>query len=205
VTDIAGYLDPASEAWGREPVEIVDMIPAPLGLQPNDYIIQSWTDRPYGEVERVDLSSVHDGDKIAVRMTWASKTIGTGSGEGFPDSAAIAFPVRGDPILLNMGSEDAPIHALQWKSRGNEVRSVLAEGIGSSLPGPGVAESGKGGWSTGKWTVVMSRTLNGPPEVARLAPGETTRIGIAVWNGTNEERAGIKAVSGDWTDFLIEA
>jgi DMSO reductase family type II enzyme heme b subunit len=204
VTDIAAYQNPAASQWTGVAHETVDMIPAPLGLQPNDYIIASWQNRPYGKIETVETACVHDGKSIAVLLRWACAKLSTGQAEGFPDAAAIAFPVRGDPILLNMGSDEAPIHALQWKSKGNEVRSVLAEGIGTSLPGPRVAEGGKGGWSAGHWGLVLWRSLDGPEGAARLAAGTPTRIGFAVWNGANEERAGIKAVSGDWTDLTLQ-
>ncbi len=205
VADIDSYLDPAAAVWSSEAANRIDMIPAPLGLQPTDHIIATWENRPYGEAEWADLKSVHDGETLAVHISWSCAKISIGASEGFPDAAAIAFPVRGEPILLSMGSSDAPMHMLQWKAKGNETRSVLAEGIGSSLPGPSVSENGKGGWSQGIWSVVFSRSLNAPENASPLSAGMTTLIGVAVWNGTNEERAGIKAVSGDWTDFILEA
>jgi DMSO reductase family type II enzyme heme b subunit len=51
----------------------------------------------------------------------------------------------------------------------------------------------------------MLRTLAGGPEAATLVAGASTLIGFAVWNGTNEERAGLKAVSKDWTPLDIDA
>ncbi len=51
---------------------------------------------------------------------------------------------------------------------------------------------------------MFTRTLAGEGESASLVPGSNTQIGIAVWNGTNEERAGIKAVSGDWTALVLD-
>ncbi len=205
VTDISGFLDPVARPWNGIAAERVDMMPSPLGLQPNDYIIASWEERPYGELEVLSAASVHDGQRIAVRLVWEKDKPSAGAGEGFPDAAAIAFPVRGDPLLMQMGSADAPIHALQWRARGNETRSVNAEGIGSSKPGPDVAAAGKGGWSGGNWHVVMTRNLAVPQGGAVLVSGHATRIGFAVWNGHNEERAGIKAVSLDWIDLELEA
>ena len=79
--------------------------------------------------------------------------------------------------------------------RKRQARSVLAKGIGSTLPGASVDETANGSWSGGRWTVVFTRSLAGSGESASLVPGSTTQIGIAVWNGSNEERAGIKAVS----------
>jgi len=205
VSDIAGHLDPVAAAWSAVPTETVEMMPAPLGLQPNDYIIASWENRAYGELAQIETQSVHDGEHIVVRMVWDKAKPSAGAGESFPDAAALTFPVRGDPLLMEMGAPDAPIHALQWKARGNEVRSVAATGIGKSMPGVAVSERGQGGWSGGRWHVVMARTLNGPQDAAIIAPGVPTRIGFVVWDGSNEERAGIKAVSLDCIDFLPDA
>jgi len=180
------------------------MLPAPLELQNNEYVRASWEGRPYGELGEIETASVHDGTQIAVLVNWASAQANTGAGEGFPDAAAIAFPVRGEPILHQMGSKETPIHFLQWLARGNIVRSVLAEGMGSSRTGGAANEAVAAGWSAGRWSVVFTRTLKGSPDVSGLVAGAATTIGFAVWDGGNEERAGIKAVSVEWTDLEIE-
>ncbi len=205
VANIGGYLDPASGEWRDVPGTTVEMVPAPLGLQPTDYIIASWQDRPYGEVESLLASSVHDGNRIAIRLDWASARPNTGAGEGFPDAAAIAFPVRGEPELMQMGSEDAPVHFLQWMARKNMVRSVLATGIGLSVTAPSIAETVAAGWSSGRWTVVFTREMSGTSDVSSLSPEKNSQIGFAIWNGANEERAGIKAVSPAWEDLILRA
>jgi hypothetical protein len=42
-------------------------------------------------------------------------------------------------------------------------------------------------------------------DVAPLVAGEKTGIGFALWEGANEERAGIKAFSVDWLDLTLDA
>ncbi|MFO1091437.1 MAG: ethylbenzene dehydrogenase-related protein [Hyphomicrobiales bacterium] len=205
VADLRPFLEPDSSEWTTVPPFPVEMVPAPLGLQPTAYVIVSWTDRPYGELEGLTLAAVHDGARIAVRLSWPDATEDLGKGEAFPDGAAITFPVSGDPILVQMGSPDAPIHALQWKARADEVRPVLMTGIGSSRPGPAVEQAAKGRYADGRWQLVLSRTLAAPEGGAVLKAGSPARIGIAVWNGSNQERAGIKAASVDWIDFQLEA
>jgi DMSO reductase family type II enzyme heme b subunit len=204
VADVGGYLEPDSTLWTSVEAQAVEMAPAPLGLQPTAYVIVSWTARPYGELARLSFASVHDGSRIAVRLAWADATQDDGKGEAFPDGAAITFPVSGDPILVQMGSPDAPIHAVQWQARANATRSVLMTGIGSSRPGPPVAEAATGTYADGAWRLVLSRTLASPEGGAVLRPGQPSRIGMAVWNGSNQERAGIKAASVDWVNFQLE-
>ncbi len=205
ITAIADYAATTAAGWRQIAVETVEMAPAPVEMQPNGFIQANWRDRPYGQLASLEAQSVHDGTSIAVRLRWASERPETGGREGFPDGAAIAFPVTGEPALWSMGNEDEPVQFIQWQAMKNRVRSVVAWGIGSSVPGSAVSESVTAGWSQGFWTIVMLRTLAGGPEAATLQPGTETRIGFAVWNGSNEERAGIKAVSVDWSPLIIEA
>lgn len=205
VSDVAAFNDPAAGVWQEVGNTSLELVPAPLGLQPNDYIIVSWEGRPYGEVSAINASAVHDGKRLAVRLNWQKARPDTGAGEGFADSVALAFPVRGEPLITEMGTPDAPIHALQWVARKNEIRSVIAKGIGTSNEGATMEETVNAGWSQGAWSVVLQRNLAGSGEVANLAPGVQTKIGFAVWDGGNQERAGIKAVSADWTEFELEA
>ncbi len=204
VDTIAEYTDPPSPGWASVEMAEIEMIPAPLGLQPTEYIQVSWEERAYGALEQASLRAVHDGTTIAVQVIWDDPQPATGAGEGFPDGAAIAFPVRGEPELMQMGSPEAPMQFVQWQASKKQARSVLAKGIGSTVPGAAVGETANGSWSGGRWTVVFTRTLAGEGESASLVPGSNTQIGIAVWNGTNEERAGIKAVSADWTALALD-
>ena len=205
VTSLSDYADPAATGWQDVAPEEVEMVPAPLGLQPTEHIRVMWEDRAYGELDAVNVRAVHDGTSIAVHLNWAAQKPGTGAGEGFPDGAAIAFPVRGEPILMQMGSADAPMQFVQWQASKKQARSVLAKGIGSTVPGAPVDEAANASWSAGRWSLVLSRTLAGDGDSARIEAGKDTQIGFAVWNGSNEERAGIKAVSPDWTALSIEA
>lgn len=205
ITAIADYAATTAAGWRQIAAETVEMAPAPVEMQPNGFIQANWRDRTYGQLASLEAQSVHDGTSIAVRLRWASERPETGGREGFPDGAAIAFPVTGEPALWSMGNEEEPVQFIQWQAMKNRVRSVVAWGIGSSVPGSAVSESVTAGWSQGFWTIVMLRTLAGGPEAATLQPGTETRIGFAVWNGSNEERAGIKAVSVDWSPLMIEA
>ncbi len=54
----------------------------------------------------------------------------------------------------------------------------------------------------------MRRTLSVDKEAAsaiQIAPGQTLRTTFAVWEGSNLERAGIKAFSPAWLELEIEA
>ena len=70
VSKLDGFLDPGAVDWAGVSATSVDMVPAPLGLQPNEYIQVSWEDRDYGALESLDAKSVHDGERIALWLSW---------------------------------------------------------------------------------------------------------------------------------------
>lgn len=205
VSAAADYAATTATGWQAVPSETVELVPVPMEMQPNGFIQAQYSNHEYGKTPYVEAQSVHDGTTLAVRLRWPAEKPFNGGREGFPDGAAIAFPVRGEPALWTMGTDDEPVQFIQWRALKNEVRSVVAWGIGSSVPGTSVSGSVTAGWSQGYWTIVMLRTLAGGAEAATLVSGQTAQIGFAVWNGSNEERAGLKAVSVDWTPLEIDA
>ena len=42
-------------------------------------------------------------------------------------------------------------------------------------------------------------------EAVQLAPGGAVKIGFAVWEGSNGERAGVKSFSKEWRELALEA
>lgn len=199
VSSVGPFLDPVSSEWSRLEAEHIPLMPTPLGMQPTEYIRVTWEQRPYGQVSRMRVSAVHDGERAALRLQWSAAVRDPG------DAAAIALPVRGQPSLMTMGSQEAPIHALHWVAKEPRVRSVIAGGIGTTRAGPDVKASAQAAWSDGVWRLVITRALGTGKEIAALAPGQRTGIGFALWSGANHERAGIKAFSVDWREFTLDA
>lgn len=176
-------------------------MPAPLPMQPTEYVRRSWEGRPYGQTTALEAASVHDGRSWAVRVGWETSAA---ESTDFPDAMAVALPVREGAPLILMGSADAPIHILRWQADRQGVRSVLATGIGRSAPGPAVESTAQAEADRHRWQVVVTRALGGGGDVARIEAGKSTRIGFALWRGANGERAGIKAFSIDWTELALE-
>ncbi len=61
-------------------------------------------------------------------------------------------------------------------------------------------------WANGKWVVVIARKLQvtAGEKVAQLAAGEAAQFAIAIWDGSSEERGGIKSFSGPaWLDLSL--
>ena len=202
VKNIEEYLTPTSASWQRITAETVNLIPAPLGMQPTEYIRKSWEGRPYGNAKAMQVSSVHDGHTWAIRASWPGVSP---AGKDFPDALAVALPVKGKPALILMGAPDAPIHFLRWAANKEGVRSLIATGMGQSGPGPGIKSSAQSHADGDIWSVVISRALGSGKNIAPLLAGQKTGIGFALWYGGNDERAGIKAFSIDWAELALEA
>lgn len=202
VDSIKNYLSPTAASWGRVPTAHVDMMPTPLPMQPTEYIRNSWVNKPYGETGKIEVASVHDGEMWALRATWA----GSGPDKtNFPDAFAVALPVRNNPVLALMGAKDAPIHYLRWSANKEGLLSILATGIGLSQPGPELRRAATAASDGPQWQVVIARALSVGRGIAPLEAGKKTGVGFALWRGGNDERAGIKAFSIDWTALELEA
>ena len=62
--------------------------------------------------------------------------------------------------------------------------------------------------ANGQWDLIVARSLNGkraPQGTVALAPGTVTKIAFAVWQGSEQERAGLKAFSPDWQELELDA
>lgn len=203
VKDVAAFAEPGAQAWSGHARTRIDMIPAPLVMQPTEYIRNSWEGREYGVDPGLEIATVHDGLRWALHVEWTGVSP---AGKDFPDALAVALPVRGNPILMLMGAEDAPIHYLRWQAKKPGVHSQIATGIGQSTnTGPELECGAKSQARDGRWQVVLTRALGGRGDVAPLEAGGKTGIGFAVWRGGNDERGGIKAFSVDWAEMALDA
>ena len=84
--------------------------------------------------------------------------------------------------------------------------SLEAKGFGTLTMRPKISQlvSGSGKWADGKWTVVLRRPLEVPPD-AGLTLGTDDRLSIAfaLWDGAARDRNGQKLVS-IWHDLRLE-
>jgi DMSO reductase family type II enzyme heme b subunit len=96
-----------------------------------------------------------------------------------------------------MGAPGAGIQAWYWRANHPEYGEALAfHGLASEerQPGPLVLTAGR--WADGRWSVVIGATL------ASREPGGA--VAFAVWDGGNQERAGLHSYSPEWQELSIE-
>ena len=187
---------PGAESWSSAEAEVLALEPVPLDAQPTEYIRAAWADRPFGRVSEVNAAAAHDGKSLFVRLEWSAPD---GANGEFPDAAAVFFPLDDGAQPATFGSDEHPVDLCYWQSN-------LDGGIGLVARGPGVfreREDAHVGASAARnddhGSVVLACPIEGT-----LAEGGSTRVGVAVWDGANQERAGIGAVTPDWVQLEIE-
>ena len=203
-------LDPSSQVWRKARSATVVLSPTPVEMQPTEYVRASWKGRPYGGASSMQVTTLHNGQEIFFRLQWADE-----SPDGkiadinqFPDAAAVLFPLVEDAPLIGMGTKGKPVNAWFWRADWERPKNVAAEGMGTTQRRDDPALAATGRHARGHWDVVVSRALNGrgsPAGTVSLTPGMAGKVAFAVWQGGNQERAGIKAFSPDWQELQIEA
>jgi complex iron-sulfur molybdoenzyme family reductase subunit gamma len=209
--EVDAVLQPDDALWRAAKPETVKLKGTPLDMQPTPAIKISWADKKIGAVESVQVAAIHDGERIAFRLEWSDPIENREIGDttDFPDGCGILFPAVQFAPMAVMGAVGLGVNAWYWRADENgRGRHVVAEGLGTTR---GVDEElvrGNGVYANGRWHVVITRAMKvqSTESLAQLEPGQSTGVGVAVWEGGHGERAGIKAISGDdWIKLEIEA
>jgi DMSO reductase family type II enzyme heme b subunit len=207
----ADLRDPASSVWRSVREEIVNLTPTPLGLQPSPYIVVSRATAEIGRVKRVRVRSAHNGSVIGFHLEWedSSREVEMTDTDVFPDGAGILFPLKGDAPLTTMGEEKQPVTAWHWRAdRPEHARNNVAAGLGTTRVTDERLIAVSAVWEKGRWRVAFTRALQIPApsdEAIQFRVGSTMKVAFAVWEGSNGERAGIKAFSPEWQPLTVEA
>lgn len=79
---------------------------------------------------------------------------------------------------------------------GSGATNLLAGGFGTLEATDGGGLEGHGNYLDGRWAVVFSRAMASPGEMQPVFDGEASMdVALAVWDGSQDERNGIKSVS----------
>ena len=206
--DDAALLDPASAPWQAIGGSELILQPTPLSAQPSVYIQSKWKVRPYGGIDRLFARAAHDGERIYLRLSWRDETKDDGlrDTDQFADAAAVLFPVNGDAPLQSMGSPKAPVNAWYWCSDLEGPLSVSAQGTGTTRRSVDPELRAQADYADGAWSLVIRRRLTSSGDAnVNLSPGMKGKVGFAIWQGGNQERGGLKAVTLEWERLEIEA
>lgn len=194
VQRVSGELgSPAASGWSSVEGETVALAAVPLDAQPTEYIRVKWAGQAYGNVKEAKVAAASDGSRLHVRIEWADSA--TPNGE-FADAAAVYFPAGGDAPAGTIGSADASANLWYWQANLADAKSLVASGPGVFRPRGSNGVSASSSNEGGTWAVVLSGDLADAQSAGKL--------GVAVWDGSNEERAGIGAATASWVTLEIE-
>lgn len=200
-------LDPGNHAWDRALPETLKMETPPIGNVPSNYF-RAMDPTRIGAVKSIEAKSLHNGEAIFFRLEWQDpgQDLEMSAPGRFRDGAGILFPFLEDARIQNMGSLKQPVNAWCWQAGIETPYNVTAAGLGTTRREANSYCMANPVWEDGQWTVVIARPFSVPePDLnVALSPGMTKKIGFAVWEGSNGERAGAKSFCGNWYQVEIE-
>lgn len=188
---------PDGAGWADVPAADVHLTSAPSSVPNADDTT----------IERVHVQAATAEQRLYVRLQWADATrdANATSIQNFTDAVAVQFPAnRSARPPIAMGGPGNMVNVWYWGSDAG-TQELLAGGAGSTTPfqNPAVDTNAtyRGSGENATWTVVYSRPLDaaGENRTAISEDGDLD-VAIAVWNGSNDERAGRKSVS-EWHYF----
>jgi DMSO reductase family type II enzyme heme b subunit len=190
-TEPAELTNPGSPAWGEVPAIEVSLKPVALAAQPVEYIRETWAGRPYGQTSRATVAAATARDRLYVRVEWEDDEA---PNREFQDAAAVVFDGTGGDIAT-LGSAAHPVALWYWEHGRQAPLHLISRGPGvvskdsTGAPTAAAVLAGK------RWAVVFSGPAGGVGQ---------RRIGVALWNGSNNERGGLAAVTPEWLPLESE-
>ncbi|MGE5304325.1 MAG: ethylbenzene dehydrogenase-related protein [Alphaproteobacteria bacterium] len=123
--------------------------------------------------------------------------------KAYPNAAIEDYPLESDPAYTTARAAGNRVYSVGAQSSLSEMN---AEGFGTLTPQPSEDQQIQGSavWREGRWRVVMVRPLKTTSSQDRqFGPGEIIPVAFAVWDGSQRDRNGQKAVS-IWQELRLQ-
>jgi DMSO reductase family type II enzyme heme b subunit len=201
-------LDSTASVWSRLRPREVDLSPAPLGMvaEVSPYLARM---TGHGELRSLELRILHNGDSLSLHLAWPDPTrdVDPSDLDGFVDAAAVMFPLVEGANPLTMGAPEQPVNMWYWRADQSGPFDVIARGYATSQRRP-AATSGlraHAAYASGRWQLVLQRALAPmAADCVELLPGGTIELALALWQGSNAERAGQKSVTPTYLSARLD-
>lgn len=206
--DSHALLDLSLGEWQAAPEQRLQLVQAPLSMQPSPWMQGAFKERDWGALTRAGLRALHNGEVLAVRVAWAvpePARSSVGANE-FPDACAVMFPFVRDASIF-MGADGAWVNMWLWRADDYGPFAVTAAGIGTTQRVDDGLVKASADYRDGSWQVILSRPL-GPAnrrDHVPFTPGTSWQVSLALWQGARAERGGIKSFCPTWTDVELAA
>jgi len=186
-----------ASGWEAVPAADIHLTSAPSGVPNADDTT----------IERVHVQAATTDQRLYLRLEWTDATRDANASDirGFTDAVAVQFPAnRSSRPPIAMGGQNNMVNVWYWGSDAG-TQELLAGGAGSTTPfqNPAVETDAtyQGSGENATWTVVYSRNREiASANRTAISTDGNLDVAFAVWNGSNGERAGQKAVS-EWHYF----
>lgn len=163
-------------------------------------------------VDSMTVRTARTDDRLFVRLSWRDGTRDAGHeddtyetprNDSFADGAAVQLPVNASSRpSIAMGSPRERVNVWYWNGeKGGE--ELIAGGPGSTTRFSSSKLATNATYEDGRWHIVFVRERTGQAAGrTSLAQQRDVSVAFAVWNGSNLERSGRKAVS-EWHYFKL--
>jgi DMSO reductase family type II enzyme heme b subunit len=173
----------------------INLIAAPVGMQPGRYLPGAYANQTLPHTKQAQFESTRSGNQWRFTLLWEAPeptANPAGDPQWFPDAAALICPETAAANWITMGSEGNAVSGVLWRADKQEPLAVRAEGIGSMTrsAAPNYWQA-SAQWQNGFWAVLF--TLE-PWEALERDP----RLAFAIWQGSIQQRGGLKSVTPDW-------
>ena len=193
VAKLSGALaDPKWAGWSGVDGAAVPLQPVALEAQPTAYVREAWKDKDYGQVAEGQVKAASDGERLYIRVEWPDDPKPNAE---FQDAVSAVFPTNGSGVLATLGNAEKPLVLWFWENGRPEALRLMSRGPGVFRKDTADGVAATGVLTDGRWSVVLS----GPAAI-----GAKGKVGLAVWNGSNDERAGLAAVSREWLPLEMD-
>lgn len=186
----ANLADPTAPAWADVPSVDVPLTSAPSTVPGADRT----------SVTELHVSAATGADTLYVRVTWPDGTrdVSADDPRRFADGVAVQLPVNvSERPAIAMGSPRSLVNVWYW-SGATGGQELLAGGPGTTTSLSNASVRTEATHQEGSWSVVFVRELaTGADNRTSITGEEDVDVAFAVWNGSNGERSGRKAVS-EW-------
>ena len=210
--------DEAWDAVGRAYLPLVGQI----------IVMPRWFDP---RVDGVWVQAAHDGETVAVRVTWSDpnnspdplwadwKSLvislmqpkeGDPPEEGpTPDQLVVQFPMQmpeGMELPFFLGGDNRrPVYLWQWRSDGDGALEGEARGVGTeAFQSEGLDLTVDASYADGQWRVMFTRPLVTEDEGdLDFVTGEAIPMALFAWDGDNGE-SGTRGAVSSWYFLFLE-
>jgi DMSO reductase family type II enzyme heme b subunit len=173
----------------------VSLIAAPTGLSPGGYVAKAYADRGAPRTPVAELEVEKSGALWRIRVSWACAQPVRELGDDvdrFVDAAAVLAPTVPDAPFMTMGEPGKAVEGVLWRADREALFGVRAEGLGTvERRAAPEAWKARAEWKNGRWLLELELGGFGALDAQQ-------QLALAVWQGAEGDRAGLKSVSPGW-------